>query len=77
MVLHNFAVIKPIWFQLKVCYYFDTIFQNLTHLSVFRIWSIPFATELGFALLLFCFADNLKIYKYYSRGKIKFELESG
>jgi len=49
-VLHRFAVIGPIRFQLKVCYYFDTIFRILTDLSVFRILSITFATKLGFTL---------------------------
>jgi len=76
MVLHRFFVIGPIRFQLKVCYYFDTIFEILIDLSVFRILSITFTTKLGFTLFLFCFADNLKISKCYSITKIKFELKS-
>jgi len=76
-VLHCFLVIGPIRFQLKVCYYFDTILKILTDLSVFSILSITFATELRFTLLLFCFANNINIYKCYSRAERKFKLESG
>jgi len=47
-VLHHFAVIEPIRLQLKVCYYFDNIIKILTNLSMFRILSITFVTELGF-----------------------------
>jgi len=75
-VLHRFGVIGPIRFQLKVYYYFETIFGILTYLSVFHVLFITFVTKLEFTLLLFCFAYNLKIYKYYSRAKSKFELES-
>jgi len=38
-VSHRFVVIGPIRFQLKICYYFDTIFEILTDLSMFRILS--------------------------------------
>jgi len=47
-VLHYFAVICRIRLQLKVCYYFHTIFAILIDLSVFNILSITFATELKF-----------------------------
>jgi len=52
-VLHHFVVIGPIRFHLRVCYYFGTIIRILTNLSVFRILSITFATELRFSLFLF------------------------
>jgi len=51
-VLHHFALIGKIRFQLKVCYYFDTILIISTDLSVFHILSINFATELGFTWFL-------------------------
>jgi len=76
-VLHHVGVIGSIRFQLKVCYYFNTIFKILTNLSMFRIFSIKFAIELDFTLFLFFFADKLKMYKSYSKAKSKFELESG
>jgi len=48
MVLHHFAVIRPTRFQLKVCYYFDTIIKILINLSAFHILYITFATKLRF-----------------------------
>jgi len=75
VILHHFVVIRSISFQLKVYYYFDTILEILTNLNVFCILST--ATKLRFTRFLFCFVDNLKIYKCYSRVESKFELESG
>jgi len=73
-ILHRFGVIGSIRFQVKVCYYFDTIFRILTDLSVLRILFITFTTELGFTQFLIFFADNLEIYKFYSKAKRKFEM---
>jgi len=48
MVLNHFSIFRPIRFQLKVCYYFDTIHGILTNLSMFCIFPKTFDTKLRF-----------------------------